>query len=507
MGKDMINLERFKRANFFTGLLASSEFWNEMQDYHLRKERFYNLVFHGPGIVPGVMDELKVSSVKKGGNLTIIVGPGFAIDMRGRGLFFYEPHAKIIDLKKYRLPSTVYISIHYNEVQDEFYQSKENPEHQGYQKRLETAVIELTSEKPDNVQNIEIARIYLEEDENGEIKSIDEPENITNPKANEIDTRFVNWSRAAKAGLSPYLKKYLVDILDKTKLIASHANDSMNFRGLRELQTVVLTGKMLVECGSLDFKEIIHIINPIHDLNNHIIQEMIDYERVEEKRTFSSKESFTTLRTKIHEMGDLIKYYDQKLETIDKIVKCQEEVLTAMRNIIITKKTTWEDISLISYELPNVLIIDDARYTLVEFLDFNDTETDKRCELTATGNKDFSSAKQGLLYPDDIEVRDTIKRYVSGEVSFTVRNLIKRRELVMIRRTDIFHGNYRVDVLANDESMGQLVVDGFDTKNRWRNLHMVFEEDIVRDNILKFSFRIGESGRDNFGKIWFYQKL
>lgn len=500
-------IELFKRPNFFTGLMASSQFWNEMQDYHYKKEQFYNIIFHGHGIVPGIMEELKVSAVKKGGNLKIIIGAGFVLDKMGRGLFLYEPQAKIIDYKKYNLPATIYVIVHYNELLDDFYQNEENPEYQGYQKKVETAIVEVTSKVPDNIENIEIARINLEEDENGEIKEISEPEDITSPQANEIDTRFVIYTSRARKGCSPYLRNYLIDVLNNTKDAAAIANDTINLHGLRELQTIALTAKMLVMCGNVDFDDIINILYPFFDINNHIIQEMLDYERVEQKRPFSTKESFNNYRTYVHEMGDTIKYYDNKLETVDQLLKSLENIIGSLKNIIVSKKTTFDDISFISYDLPRILIVEDVRYTLVDFLDFNDLETEERNEFKIENTKDYTSSKQAFLYPDDIEVRDTVKRYIAGEVSFTVRNLIKRKELIMIRRTDIFHGNYQVDVFANDESIGQLVVDGYDTKNRWRNLHINIDDYLINDSSLKITFKMGDNGRDNFGKIWFYQKI
>jgi hypothetical protein len=50
-----IEIKPFRRANFFNGLSASPQFWNEIQDYHFEKEQFYNRYYHGPGIIPGFM--------------------------------------------------------------------------------------------------------------------------------------------------------------------------------------------------------------------------------------------------------------------------------------------------------------------------------------------------------------------------------------------------------------------------------------------------------------------
>lgn len=501
------NIEKFKRANFFTGLMATPQFWNDIQDYNFNKERFYNLIFNGYGIVPGVKDELKVASVnKKGGGLSLVINPGFAIDKMGRGLFLYEPIVKIIDYKKYKLPMTVYLTIQYNEELDEFYQNEENSEYQGYQKKLEAAIVEVTTKEPDDTC-LELARIRLEEDTHGEIKSLEEPGDVANPKSNEIDIRFVTWVRPVKQGLSPYFKKYFVDILEETRNIAISAYDSVNLTGLRELQTLALTAKMLVQCGDLAFEDSINILYPLFDVNNHIIQEMLEYERSEEKRIFSTKDIFNTYRSRIYEMGDLIKYFDHKFETLDKILKCHMSLVDCLKNIFVTRKISLEDIAYFSYDLPRILVIGHERYTLVEYLDFNDMNTESNHNLKTEDVRDYTANRQSFSYPDGEEVMDTIKRYVGGKVTFTIRNIIKKRKLLLVRRSDIFHGNYKVDIALDGNVEKQLIIDGYDTKHRWRNLSALFEEEQINSNSIECSFIMDEKGRDNFAKIWVYQKL
>jgi hypothetical protein len=435
------------------------------------------------------------------------VGSGLTIDGKGRALNIYEPQVKILDYRRFKLPANVYVTISYNEILDEFYQNKENPEFQGYKKKIETAVVELTSEIPDNITHMEIARIYLEEDENGEIKEIKEPDDFTRPEPNEIDTRFVMWAAVAKGGLSPYLKEYLIDIMEKTRTAAASASDVINLYCLRDLQTASLIGKMIVQCGDIDQKDIIHVLHPIYDINTYIIQEMLDYERKEKKRHFSTKESFQTLTTRVHEMSDLVKYYDNKLETLDKIFKCQEDIIASLKNIVAAKRITFEDIEISSADMPRVLIVEDYRYMLVDYIDLTDDEIVKNKELSHINNKDYSVSRHSFIYPDSVEVFDAVLRCVGGEVSFKINNLIKRKELVMIRRTDIFHGDYSVDIHLDDNQVQKLLVDGNDTKYRWRNLHVRFHEDLITESSLKLTFKLSESGRDNFGKIWFYQRL
>ena len=116
--------------------------------------------------------------------------------------------------------------------------------------------------QPKDVKGNELARIYLEEDQSGDIKEIKEAESFADPGHNEIDTRFVVWTTSVKRGISPYLKKYLTDILDEARNTATMANESIGLPGLRELQTVALTAKMLVQVGNIAYDEIINILYP-----------------------------------------------------------------------------------------------------------------------------------------------------------------------------------------------------------------------------------------------------
>ncbi|MBN2627504.1 MAG: hypothetical protein JXA95_12625, partial [Spirochaetales bacterium] len=126
-------LGRFKRANFFNGLMASPRFWNDIQDYHFSKESFYNSLFHGSGVIPGVLENFQVQRLKgSGGVAAIIVHPGAAIDSQGRPIFLYEPQALTLDVRKYKLPATVYITVRFHEVMEDFFQNDENPDYQGY---------------------------------------------------------------------------------------------------------------------------------------------------------------------------------------------------------------------------------------------------------------------------------------------------------------------------------------------------------------------------------------
>jgi hypothetical protein len=500
-------VDQFRRANFFTGLLATPQFWNDIQDYHFTKEKFYNRLFLGAGIVPGIMDELRVSPVaKKGGSISLHIGAGFAIDKLGRGLYLYEPVIKTIDYKNYKLPVTIYIVLMYNEILDEYYQNEENPDFQGYKKKIESSKIDILSNEPTE-NAFELARVYLQEDENGEIKRIAEPADYANPAANEIDTRFVLWAKKAREGLSPFLKKYFADVLEETYNYAINAYTVVNLPGLRELQTLSLTSKMLVQCGDLAFEDSINILNPIFNVNNSIVQELIEFEKEQKKQMFTNKDSFKEYREKIYNQGELLKYFDNKHETIDKILKLQKSIIETLRNIFMTKKLTLPDIELISYDLPVDLVVDDERYRLVDFLDFNDKDAETNHDFNKSEANNFQTLNQSFSYPDGVVVPDITKVFVGGSISFKISNLIIGRKVLLVRRTDIFHGNYKVDVTVGGEKASPFVIDGSDTKCRWRNLPLKLPGKFVKDGSLVISFGREENARDNFGKIWVYQQI
>ncbi len=506
----IVKLPKFKRANFFNGLVATPKYWNEIQEYHYQKENFFNSMFHGCGIIEGVMGNLKVQPIQGSGgsSLAIVVNTGAAIDGLGRCIFLYEPQALTIDYRKYKLPATVFVTLRYKENMEDYYQNEDNPDYQGYQKKLENGIVDIRNTEPDDPDILELARIYLEENSNGEIPAIRESKDFTNPGPNTIDTRFLSWASVAREGLSPYLKEFLVNVLDRTRNIAQISHDAISLASFRELQVVSLTAKMLIQCGEVNFQDVVHVLYPIFDIDNQIVHDMLEYERDEEKHLFSMNENFETIKTSVFDMGDLIKSYDGKYETIDEIIRRHQAFIDGIRNLFITRKMNINDVVIMSGELPRILLIGDERYTLVDYLDLRDQENVNGHKLRFEGNRDVTTSNIALSYPDGEVVRDTIKRYVGGSVFFNIKNIIKKRKLLLFRRTDIVNGNYSIDITLGDKANNRILnIDSSDTKFRWRNCYVQFEEDEVESHSIPVEFKMGETGRDNFAKIWIYQRL
>jgi hypothetical protein len=68
-----------RRLNYFAGQLLSVDDFITEQNYHRDKQRRHNLHCHGVGVVEG----LKVSTVRKTSGWRVTIGPGVAIDRAG----------------------------------------------------------------------------------------------------------------------------------------------------------------------------------------------------------------------------------------------------------------------------------------------------------------------------------------------------------------------------------------------------------------------------------------
>ncbi len=164
--------EIFQRINFFKGLFMKESDWKKEQQYHMAKQRFHNRFLHTPGVVFHCLQDLKAAVSESGTVLTI--APGYAIDGEGRDLYMPEPREIVIpDLQSFNPPTTIYITIRYNESLAGKRENTANPMYAGFAYVSEDTVIEITTEKPDNHHAIELGRVRLSEN----------PGHIRNPAA------------------------------------------------------------------------------------------------------------------------------------------------------------------------------------------------------------------------------------------------------------------------------------------------------------------------------------
>ncbi len=504
------HIETFKRANFFPGLQAGPAYWNAIEDYHFEKELLYNKLFHGFGIISGYLDSLQVQAEKtKGGLITLLIARGAAIDGDGRPLFLYEPQVLVLDPKKFKIPSTVYLIIKYEEQFTDYYQNKENNDLQGYQKRLETVKLDIVSEIREPELEIELARVRLAEDEGGGLREIKNNNDFTDPGNNTLDYRFIPWSPRIKKGVSSYLLKFLVELLDYSITVAASGYEALPLRPLRNLQSTAVTAKMIVQCAGISFDDVIHLINPFFDLDHQVLFEIAKHEREheDEGRLYTTKTHYEIARTAMYEFGDRLKSFNNSYEEIDLILKAHRSVMQGLRQTLIAKEVSSDDIKYISYTMPHILLFGEDRYTLVDTISPASKESMESHQFELIDCAHPSTHNEAFFYPDGRLVHDTVKRWIGGTMQFRLRNIIKGRKTLIIRRTDIHQGNYSVQVSLEGAQMKTLDVDGIDTKNRWRNLFVQYDEGEIKDHSAFVKFSIGGKGRDNTGTLWVYQIL
>lgn len=503
-------LDIFKRANFFPGLQAGPSFWNDITTYHFRKEMMYNYLFHGQGVVPDFLESLHVQAEKtKGGLITLLVARGLAFDGQGRPLFLYEPQVVVLDPKKFKLPTTVYVIIRYNEELTDFFQNKDNTDLQGYQSRVESVKIDVVSELSDTDTEIELARIRLSDEEHTGIAEIRNTNDFCNPGDNALDFRFIPWAARVKKGISIYLLTFLIDMFEYTRTIATTAYEALSLPSLRNMQVIAMTGKMLLQCTGVFFDDVIHLMIPLFDVDHQVLFDIAEYERTHEAvgQAYTSKEAYEQARLAMYKLGDMVKGYERSYEKIDAIVQMHRAVMDGLKAVLVTKEVSSDDIMYISYKMPQVLMFAEERYTLVDTLRFTSKESMESHNFTFIDAAHTGTSSEAFFYPDGVLVHDTVKRWVGGGVKFRLKNIIKGRKTLLIRRTDIHQGNYSVEVLMQGADSRTLVVDGVDTKNRWRNLFVSYDEGEIAEQSPVVEFKLGEKGRDNMGTTWIYQVL
>jgi hypothetical protein len=520
-------LDQFKRANFFPGLQVGPAYWNGIEDYHVRKEWLYNKLFHGAGVVPGFMGSLQAQVEKtKAGLITLLIDPGIAVDGLGRPLFLYKPATLVLDLKKFKLPCTVYVIIKYEERLEDYYQNRDNAELQGYQKRLETVTLDIVPEIRDPAYEIELARIRLEEDEGGGIREIKDISRYTDPGKNILDYRFVPWVNQAKIGISPQLHKLLEDIGEYTRKVASSGFEVLPLPSLQNLYNYAIAAAMQVRCNPLAFEDVIHLTAPFFDLDYQALFGIAEYERnnVERKFLYTTKDTYKAAWRAIHNLGDRIESYHKARKPEDwaknnryrgngeEIEGILREHRTVMENLWQTlapavKRISFADIKNISMELPHILYIGEDRYTQVDTIDLASQISMDSHNFMLVDTSHTTTSHEVFTYPDSQPVHDTVKRWVEGGMRFHLQNIIRGKKTLIIRRTDMYHGNYQVDVLVEGAKPRVLEVNEVDVAYRWRNLLVSFDEGELTGNADVITFNIRDKGRDNSGTIWIYQML
>ncbi len=506
-----IKLEELKEStyvNYFQGLVVSEQHLNGTNRYHTEKRLLTHQLFHGSGIVPGVMNELRVSAHQGGDGLTLEVGSGICLDPQGREIIVPEPKLLSLDLKKYKPPRTIYVVAAHLENQEEHYVNEANPAYQGYQAVRETSKVEIIGQEPESGRQIELARITLQEGKGkGQNIALQDARDFGNPQANEIDLRFTPWCRAASAALSPDLSSHLAFILERTRDSAALLEEEIKIQALRELQLVASTSLIVVSGGQMSFNNLIHLLKPLIRLDQKIVQELQDLEKNTAKKHYTTMEMFEQYKPLAAGLSQALERYNHSVEEFYQIINGHRQGMDLLSRMLTRKRLTWEDVRLLSDDLPQVLLVGETKYKLVDSMEFGSKENLEAHLFTVQGSRDQIPNLQSFTYPDGKAVKDVVMSYRGGNWTWKVRNCLPNKPLVMVRRFDYFHGSLEFEIAVNGKSAGSLLIDGRDTHNRWRNWAFQMNAQLMNSDTVEISQRWIKGQQDGVARLWFYQPV
>ncbi len=243
----MANITGFKRLNFFTGFFTTADDWNEGQDYHLEKRRLHNRGLHTPGVISGERDELQVEAA---GGLNIRVMPGAALDGAGNEIYLGVPRTLTVKPGDYDLPRLVYVAMSYREEESGYVENVDTPEFSGNTRISEIPRLELTTEVPDNMVKIELARVDIQTG----VTVISAPLDPQNPGGNEIDTRFVRKAGAVgveEEMLSPPELQRLIHLMADGRRDFAALEGRFSVPSAADSRQGALTLEMLARLGAI----------------------------------------------------------------------------------------------------------------------------------------------------------------------------------------------------------------------------------------------------------------
>lgn len=175
---DKDTLQKFptRRIKPVDGLAVTADVWREAHDYHRQRQRYHNMLSHGPGIVSGL--DVIASDPP---DTAVYIQPGVAIDPQGRLIVLKEPITYDVGQTA---EGRLYLLLSYGESESAPTSEEDaGPESARYVQAefgIETQTQRSAS------KGVELARIRRQERDS----LIFNAQDAAHPGANEIDLRF-----------------------------------------------------------------------------------------------------------------------------------------------------------------------------------------------------------------------------------------------------------------------------------------------------------------------------
>jgi hypothetical protein len=503
----------YKRINFFKGFLTTEQDWNDAERYHIEKRKLHNRRLHAPGVVRGYGGDLRVVSRSRG-DLSVEVQAGYAIDGMGNDLVLYDAKIKNINPEEYRLPQTIYVVLRFTEELTDFIAYKENLEYKGHRRVHESATVELSQTEPDIHREIELARIYVEKGAT-RVRDARDPQD---PRANEIDMRYVPRAGIAGSYLLPALRLRMENVLwqvRKTFMEYSRRQVICAHDILQTTQTAI----MLNATSLVDMHNVFEIFHLIVESERELCLDVdVNHPNIAQKKEFSDfKRHVEILRGLLEERKDNMEAFTNLLAFQSKANEVAEAALVGEKAILeappekkeeapkVADLKDWEEVKKMPHPAER-LDLEGISWVLVDQISILEKESEEKHAFTIEEAKDSYRSRQKLKYPDGTIVEDTGRAQVGGYSTYKVLNLTPGRPVVILRRMDYVYGDYEVEYFVNGKIAGTVSCSGTDRVHRWRNWPFMVDAEYVTESSITIKQVCITAGRDvNMFHIWVYQ--
>ncbi len=502
----------FKRINFFKGFLTTEHDWNAAEKYHIDKRALHNRVLHSPGVVLGYAGDLRVVARARG-DLSVEVQAGCAIDGQGHDLVLWDAVIKNFNPEEYRLPQTLYLVLRFAEELTDFIAYKENLEYKGHRRVLEKTTVEISQTEPDINREVELCRIYLEKGAT-RIRDARDP---ADPRANEIDMRFVPRAGVAGSRLEPAMRLRMEAVLWGLRR-ASVEYARRNVVSAHDITQSTNTALMMNSTNMVDLRNVFDIFHLLVESEGELCLDVdVNHPNIAQKKEFSDyKRHVEILRGLIAEgknnheaFTNLLAYQSKASEVAAAAVAGEKAAIEApaekKEEIRAADLKDWEGVKNLP-KPPDSIDLQGLTWILVDQINILDKDSEDKHEFSIKEAKDSYRSRQKLKYPDGTVIEDTGRAHVGGHATYKIVNLTPGKPVVILRRMDYVYGDYEVEYFVDGKSAAMVSCHGTDRINRWRNWPVLIDAQHVTNSTLHIKQVAVTAGRDvNMFHIWVFQ--
>ncbi|MCB9728356.1 MAG: hypothetical protein H6744_04505 [Deltaproteobacteria bacterium] len=502
----------FKRLNFFTGFQTTADDWNDLVRYQVEKHKLHNRLFHGPGVLPGALGGLKVAARGRA-DLSVEVATGYAIDGEGNDIYVAEPEIKTLNPGDFKLPATAYLVVKYAEDLTDFVSYKANLEYKGHRRVAEKVKIDWIITEPDIAREVELCRVQLTKD----VKRITDAKDPAEPKANEIDLRFVPAAGVVGTTLAPAMLRDLQEMLGDARQVYGHMFHSLRILTASDVLNTVSSLDLFMRLGLVDKRNLPSLFEMLFDNQEALIQDVeANYPQFSSKKEFASfKKHVELLQNMFQEGGfsqeflvNVVGYQKKSTENLTTIfsAKLKQKAREAEPAALGASEAVLEKLKVRSDELGPTLDVEGVKLKLSDTIDVLEKRSEADHKFRIVDARDKYRTRQKLKYPDGVIVEDVGVAFEGGYAEWECSNIVPNKDVIVLMRTDYVHGDWEAEVTVNGKKIPNCVCKGDDRRFRWRNWPFKIPAEYVGDTFLSIRLTPITADRDvNLFRLWFYQ--